>query len=342
MKNSIEKRIEKYFPEKWGIEDVKKVISPRFELDIEAIDEALNQPIRSFILRGGKRIRPLLFLTLLKGFGKDPEEYTDVAVAIELIHNGTLVVDDIEDRSELRRGKPTLHKEYSLDIALNAGNALYFLPLKVISQKKQLSQSQKGKLNQIYCDEMINVHIGQATDIHWHNAFPDSITPEKYLEMSRLKTGSLTRMAVRFAATLTDQSKVVEKSLIDFAESAGIAFQIRDDILDLTADTDKFGKAHGNDITEGKVSLPVIFALQELDAKEQKRLKEILHMHTRDPKIINEATQIMSKTSAIKQSMQRAEEMLSAAWQAVESKVPAGEGRDLMQQLAISLTKRDH
>jgi geranylgeranyl diphosphate synthase type I len=103
--------------------------------------------------------------------GKNPEDFVDFAIIPEVIHNGTLMVDDIEDSSEFRRGKPCTYKIYGLDIAINAGNAMYYLPLlPLIKNKEKISKEKLCKIYEIYVQEMINLSLGQAMDISWHRA----------------------------------------------------------------------------------------------------------------------------------------------------------------------------
>ena len=344
MRKEIDDILEKYFPAEWDMLNITAFVGePRFSRDVEALDKSLNQPIRDFVLRGGKRLRPLLFLALLRGFGKDPKAYLDYGFLIELVHNGTLVIDDIEDNSELRRGKPTLHKTFGLDIAINAGVAMHVFPLRVLLEDHPfVTKAQQLQLYQAYSEEIINVYAGQALDIFWHKHLPGNVTPEEYLEMARLKTGGLIRMAVRFASILAEQSSEVEAALINFAESAGIAFQVKDDVLDLTGEEKKLGKAIGGDITEGKLSLPVILAITDLDQEKQQRLLSILGQHTRSKALIGEARILIMQTSAIAQASRRAEKLIDDAWEKVEPMIPAGKGRQMFQELVDSFVKRDH
>ena len=125
----IEKSIDKYFSSNWKKNDISFWIGKeKFEIDCSTINKNLNSPVRNFILRKGKRWRPVLFLTTLRLFGIDWKKHIDVAFSLELAHNATLVIDDIEDSAELRRGKPTLHKIFGIDIAVNTGSVMYFLP----------------------------------------------------------------------------------------------------------------------------------------------------------------------------------------------------------------------
>lgn len=281
---------------------------------IEALNENLNVPMRDIMFRGGKRMRPLFFIKLLQALGSDPKKYIDFAYFIETIHTGTLVLDDIEDKASMRRGKPALHVTYGIDTALNTGTAMHLLPLALlIKNRVHLSNQQLLKIWNIYSEEIINVYLGQAIDIHWHKNLPTNLKTEEYTQMARLKTGGLLRMCVRIACVLTNQKPLVEKHLIAFAELGGIAFQIKDDMLDLSANPTEFGKQYGNDITEGKLSLPVIYALRELNKKDKKRLTHILSLNTRNKNLIDEARKLIKKTQALQKAQTSAEELLYAA-----------------------------
>ena len=343
MLAEIEQLIEQYFPEQWTTADIDRIIGgERFERDVTAANETLNRPLRDFLLRGGKRMRPMLFLTLLQGFNKDPKDYLDLALLIELAHNATLIIDDIEDLSQLRRGKPALHISFGEDVAINAGVALHFLPLNILLKEDlPISESQRLRLFRIYTQELNTLYFGQATDIYWHKNLPDNITRDKYFEMCRMKTGTLMRMAARFAVCVSELDKSTEQKLINFTESAGIAFQIEDDILDLTADEAKFGKPHGNDISEGKISLPVILALEELDLDRKEELKRILFSHTHDAGSIETARETILSTKAISQAGQYAEDIFKSSWSDVKTIIPSEQGRTMLEQLYSKFIHRD-
>jgi len=126
----IDKAIEKYIPRKFSEKAILfKVNPPKHRFNMEALNKAISEPIWDILDRGGKRWRPALFLLVCEALGKKAEDYLDFAIIPEVIHNGTLIIDDIEDASDLRRGKPCTYKVYGMDIAVNAGNTMYYLPL---------------------------------------------------------------------------------------------------------------------------------------------------------------------------------------------------------------------
>ena len=273
----IDKAIEKYVPRRFSEDSVLfKINPPSHSHNLEALNKAIAEPIWEILDRGGKRWRPALFLLICEALGKKADDYLDFAIIPEVIHNGTLIIDDIEDSSELRRGKPCTYKIYGVDIAVNAGNTMYYLPLLPLMEKRwQIPSDKLRDIYEVYVQEMINLSLGQAMDIAWHRgiANADSLSEEDYLQMCAYKTGTLTRMAARLAAVLADADRELVEKLGRFAESIGVAFQMQDDVLDLTGKefAEKKG-GRGQDIKEGKRTLIVIRTLKKANSNDKKRL----------------------------------------------------------------------
>jgi geranylgeranyl pyrophosphate synthase len=341
----IDKAIEKYIPRKFSKDSaVFRLNPPNYAYNLDALNKAVTEPIWEFLDRGGKRWRPALFLLICEALGKKSEDFVDFAIIPEVVHNGTLMVDDIEDASELRRGKPCTYKIYGLDIAINAGNSMYYLPLMPLIEKKAKVPPQKlCKVYEIYVQEMISLSLGQAMDIAWHRglANADEIDEKGYLQMCAYKTGTLARMAAKIAAVLADANEELVEKLGFFAESIGIAFQIQDDILDLTSG--EFAKkkgGRGQDITEGKRSLIVIHTLKVANNKDRNRLIEILNMHTSNQKLVEEAISIMEKYDSINYAKNLAKEMVKDSWKKVEKLLPASDAKEKLKAFAKFLIER--
>ncbi|MEM2117998.1 MAG: polyprenyl synthetase family protein [Candidatus Bathyarchaeia archaeon] len=341
----IDKTIEKYIPRKFSEgAAVFRLNPPNYAYNLDALNKAVAEPIWEFLDRGGKRWRPALFLLICEALGKKSEDFVDFAIIPEVVHNGTLMVDDIEDASELRRGKPCTYKIYGLDIAINAGNSMYYLPLLPLIEKKAKVPPQKlCKVYQIYVQEMISLSLGQAMDIAWHKglANADEIDEKDYLQMCAYKTGTLARMAAKMAAVLADANEELVEKLGFFAESIGVAFQIQDDILDLTSG--EFAKkkgGRGKDITEGKRSLIVIHTLKVANTKDKNRLIEILNMHTPNQKLIEEAIAIMEKYDSINYAKNLAKEMVRESWKNVDKLLPASDAKEKLNAFAKFLIER--
>jgi geranylgeranyl pyrophosphate synthase len=341
----INKAIEKYIPRIFSKKAVIfKISPPRYAYNIEAINKALAEPIWEFLDRGGKRWRPTLFLLICEALGKNPEDYVDYAIIPEVVHNGTLMIDDIEDSSEFRRGKPCTYKIYGLDIAVNAGNAMYYLPLlPLMENREELGCEKLARIYEIYVQEMINLSLGQAMDIAWHRglAEADKLDEENYLQMCAYKTGTLARMAAKIAAVVSDANEELAERLGHFAESIGVAFQIQDDALDLTGEefAEKKG-GRGQDITEGKRTLIVIHTLKVANAKDRKRLIEILKMHTSDQKLRDEAIAVIQKYGSIEYAKNFARKIVEESWKEVEGLLPESEAKEKLNAFARFLIER--
>ncbi|UCC33150.1 MAG: polyprenyl synthetase family protein [Candidatus Bathyarchaeota archaeon] len=341
----IDEAIEKYIPRKYDTDSLVFTLgSPRYEYHLEAINKAIVEPIWELLDRGGKRWRPTLFILIFEALGKDPEEFLDFAIIPEVIHNGLIIIDDIEDESESRRGKRCTCKLYGLDIATNAGNEMFYLPLlALMKSKERLPQDKVNKIYDLYVQEMINVGFGQAMDIAWHRglANADGITEKQYLQMCAYKTGAIARMAAKMAAVLADVSDEVVEKFGRFAESIGVAFQIQDDVLDLVSE--EFAEMKGGigrDITEGKRSLVVIHTLGKAEPRNRRRLIEILNMHTTDQKIRDEAIGIIGKHGSIEYAENLARNMVRDSWRDVDAILPPSEGKEKLKAFADYMIKR--
>jgi geranylgeranyl pyrophosphate synthase len=342
----VDKAIEKYIPRKLSKNAVLfKVNPPLYSYNLEPLNKAISEPIWDMLDRGGKRWRPALFLLICEALGKKEGYCLDFSIIPEVIHNGTLVIDDIEDSSEVRRGKPCSHRIYGNDIAINAGNAMYYLPLlPLMVNKDSLSAEAQRDIYEIYVQEMINLSMGQAMDIAWHRgiANADALNEQDYLQMCAYKTGTLARMSAKMAAVLAGaDGKLVEK-LGRLAESIGVAFQMQDDILDLTGQ--EFAKSKGcvgGDISEGKRSLLVIYTLQKANAKDKKRLLEILNRHTTDQALRNEAIAIIKKYGAFDHVKALAERMVIDSWNDVDKLLPTPKAKEKLKAFAEFLITRN-
>jgi len=342
----IDKAIEKYIPRSFSKDAfLFKAIPPLYSYNLEPLNKAIAEPIWDMLDRGGKRWRPALFLLICEALGKESDYCLDFSIIPEVIHNGTLIVDDIEDSSEMRRGKPCTYKVFQTDIAVNAGNAMYYLPLlPLMAQKTKLTPEMQRDIYEIYVQEMINLSMGQAMDIAWHRgiANADQLSEEDYLQMCAYKTGTLARMSAKIAAVVAGTNKPLVEKLGRFAESIGVAFQMQDDILDVTGV--EFAKKKGGvgqDITEGKRSLLVIYTLKKASSADKKRLIEILNMHTSDQVLRDKAIALMQKYKAVEHVKHTAEQIVEESWSEAEKLLPTAEAKEKLKEFAEFLIKRN-
>jgi geranylgeranyl pyrophosphate synthase len=342
---TIDKLIERYIPRKYAKSSFVFTLSPpQYDYNLEALNKTVAEPIWDFLVRGGKRWRPSLFLLIVDALGKDSEALGEFAIVPEVIHNGTIMIDDIEDNSELRRGKPCTHRLYGLDVAINAGNAMYYLPLlPLMKHRDELGPDKLSRVYETYASEMINLSLGQAMDIAWHKGLADAnrLSEKQYLQMCAYKTGTLARMAAKIAAVLCDASDDTVERLGRFAEALGVAFQIQDDVLDLASKefAEKKGGL-GQDVTEGKRSLIVIHTLEKAKTADKKRLTTILNMHTTNQELKNEAIRLMQRYGSIQYAKQFARRMVVESWKEVDRLLSPSDAKNKLKAFADFLIER--
>lgn len=264
IKRNIENAIFDLLPENAN----KEWISLSFEKTQTNNDafKTLLEPCRHLLSSGGKRWRPLLLslcanaIATKKNARCEIADFYKLAALVELVHNASLIHDDIEDASNMRRGKKATHLAFGLDVALNAGSFLYFEAATAI-KKINANDETKKVFFDLYLNELRTLHLGQAADIFWHRnetVFPRT---SEYREMVQNKTGTLSSLAVRlgfFAGGETLENANVAGNV---AREIGEAFQIIDDVKNLT--TGNPGKKRGDDIVEGKKSLPVLLHVEK-------------------------------------------------------------------------------
>lgn len=341
----IDKTIEKFIPRKFDKEKMEFVCGPaRYEYHLDAATKMISEPVWDLLDRGGKRWRPTLFLLVVEALGGDPKKVFDFVAIPEVVHNGTLMIDDIEDRSEERRGKPCTYKIFGLDVAVNAGNAMYYLPiLSLMKHNKDFPSEKLLKVYEVYTQEMINLSMGQGMDIAWHNGLcsADEVSEKQYLQMCAYKTGTLARMSAKIAAVLSGASDAQIEAIGKLAETIGIAFQIQDDILNLVGEEFAARKGGaGEDITEGKRTLMVIHTHKKASPQDRTRLIEILNMHTLDQSLRNEAIEIIKKSGAIEYAKEFARGMVKESWAEVDALFPASEAKEKIKAFADYLVER--
>lgn len=339
LKPSIDKSIEKIIPRKFSGKALEGIAGkPKFAYDELSLSSSIATPIWDLLDRGGKRLRPAFALFVIESLGGKPGKFVDFAAITEIVHNGTLLVDDIEDNSDERRGKPCVHKIYGEDIAINAGNTMYFIPLKVIMESA-LPDKTKSALYGAYAQEMINVSLGQGMDIYWHRGLKKSVSEQEYLQMCAYKTGCLMRMAAKMGAIVGGANAKQYNALSEFAEAIGVAFQIQDDVLNLTA-SEEYGKEIGGDISEGKITLIVIHALKH--SPNALILQHTLSKHTKNPVLIQEAIEIMRKSGSIDYANRFAGKLVEKAWAKLNPLLKENEGKRKLKALAEYLVQRSH
>ena len=220
----------------------------------------LSAPCASLVAGGGKRWRPLLAVLAYQLAGGNGDDVYTLTPLIEGIHTASLIHDDIEDNSELRRGKPAAHVAYGLDSALNSGSWLYFRAL----QSLEDYHAPAGIKLDLYAAALTHIrslHEGQALDIHWHRTAGFFPSRQDYELMIRLKTGALAALAAYTGMRAAGKEHEESNVFASLFAGVGIGFQILDDVKNIS--TGNAGKKRGDDIVEGKKSLPVILHIEK-------------------------------------------------------------------------------
>lgn len=219
--------------------------------------ESMRKPFEYLINNGGKRLRPILSMVACGAAGEDPYKATEVGTSIEILHNFTLVHDDIMDKSPLRRGKPSVHKKFGESSAILVGDIMIGYACMLMPKGSSFTNAEK--MQELFMNSLIVVCEGQAYDMDFN--MRTDITVDNYLDMIGRKTANLIRTSVLMGANAADADKETLKNLEDFAYSTGIAFQVQDDYLDLQGEAE-FGKVKAQDLIEGKKTFMIIRSKQ--------------------------------------------------------------------------------
>ncbi len=234
-------------------------------------EDTLYGPIHHALCGGGKRVRPVLLLMCLNLFQEETSQGLDLAVAIEVLHNFTLVHDDILDQACLRRNKPTVGHHWSQDVAILTGDTLAMFAVSIIS--KSLDGQLKSVLN-VLIDTAINICRGEHADMLFEKR--NDVSSEDYLSMIELKTANLIGASTQLGGIIGGTSISDQQKLYNFGLNLGLSFQIQDDFLDIYGNKSEFGKNIGNDILSNKKTYPLVKALEIASGKDLKLLQEKL------------------------------------------------------------------
>jgi geranylgeranyl diphosphate synthase type II len=235
------------------------------DLDFPSQPETLYRPQRYILRNGGKRIRPILSLISCGICGSEPEKAMPAALAVELLHNFTLIHDDIMDQADSRRGKPSVHKKWNEATAILSGDSMFTYSL--LQLQKIAASVDHKKISDLFLKAINRVCEGQAMDMEFESR--SDVTVEEYHQMIEGKTGALIGAAMQMGGMCghADQDQLDKLSLI--GHSLGLAFQIQDDWLDVYGDPDKVGKKKAGDIREGKKTLLMLGALKRCSDAER-------------------------------------------------------------------------
>lgn len=297
----------------------------------------LYDPIAYTLALGGKRIRPLLLLAATDLFDSDIKEAYNYAIGIEVFHNFTLLHDDLMDKSPIRRGQPTVYRKWDENTAILSGDAMNILAWRYFIKK---THPNLHKILHTFEQTGREICEGQQYDMNFETR--NDVTINEYMEMIRLKTAVLLAGALKIGALVAQADSNDVEYLYRFGISIGLAFQLRDDLLDAYGDTASFGKQTGTDIKDNKKTFLFLHTLQKGNSAQQQRLTELFATTPDDPTDkINEVLAIYNNLD-IKKDVEEKIALLHDEANANLNAVRRPEAsKQMLRQIAHSLLDRD-
>lgn len=303
---------------------------------------SLYQPYRYAINVGGKRIRPILTLLSCGLCGGDIDEAIPAALAVEILHNFTLVHDDIMDSAETRRGEPSVYKKWDSNIAILTGDVMFadaYKQLHYYGESDKFTKQEFAAMHHIFSRSIITVCEGQALDMEFVDR--TDVSDKEYLQMIGGKTAALLSGALEMGAVAAHSSHHKRAELADLGYEMGIAFQIQDDLLDATADPEKFGKRPGGDIYEGKKTYLTIRALERANDAQKEIISRTLNEVNPSDDSVKQVLDIMAQLGVLDDVAKETDEHYQKAFDLL-NKFESSEYKTELEKLLNFLQNRDH
>ncbi|MBN2484014.1 MAG: polyprenyl synthetase family protein [Candidatus Omnitrophica bacterium] len=345
----FDRHIEEFFPqnidEDWLCRYLGK---PLWQHDPQAYRSVLTRPVWDLMQRKGKHWRTVFGVLFLDSLGYPSGKYEALlATALELNHTGALIIDDIEDNSLLRRGDTSIHLKYGTDIAINAGNTLYFLPYVQLWDHPHLDQDQKYELYRIMVKVWTRSHFGQGADIYWSrnlsrenlDAWLADSLPEKILQMYSYKTAAAVEGVGESVCVIARTDDATKEAYMSLGRIFGTAFQIIDDINNFN-DSKEWRKTCGEDLARGKLTYVIVQALTLLDAEKRKRLTDILLSETErtSPDSFAEGIRLIRTSGALELCRTQAQKMIEDQWKQFSRHADPSDAKTMIRMLIWRLT----
>lgn len=321
-----------------SLEDILRRISERIEsLSLIREPRELYEPVDYCLKNGGKRMRPAMTLLGCQLFGGDPEKAINPAIGLELFHNFTLMHDDIMDNAPIRRGKPAVHTKWNANTAILSGDVMFALA------GDYMTRVEDGHLREVmetYHKTVIEVCDGQQLDMNFEKR--DSVRLDEYIEMIRLKTAVLPAACLKVGAIVAGAGEEDQEHLYRFGEYVGLAFQLKDDWLDVFGDEAKFGKKNGGDILANKKTWLYIKALELASEAQRRVLQGAYNNQVTDPEEkIRTVKNIFLDLQVDKLGVNQMEDYYDKAFRHLEQIAVPDEAKENLRALARSLFDRE-
>jgi octaprenyl-diphosphate synthase len=296
-------------------------------------DVALINQLGVYIVNGGgKRMRPLLTVLAAKAIGYKGEEHLQLAAIVEFIHTSTLLHDDVVDESNMRRGRETANAMFGNSASVLVGDFLYSRSFQMMSELSNL------KIMDILSDATNIIAEGEVLQLMNCND-PDT-TEDSYMKVIYCKTAKLFEAATRLAAVIAKQDDVTELAMLNYGKHLGTAFQLVDDIMDYTADAQEMGKNVGDDLAEGKPTLPLLYAMKHANEQQSLMIRNAIE-HGDGMDNLDDILEAMKQTGALVYTQKKAEEEADKAISAIAI-LPESEYKQALISLAHIAANRTH
>ena len=297
--------------------------------------ESLYAPARYILAGKGKRIRPFLTLLACEAVCGSSVKAMNAALAIEILHNFTLVHDDIMDQADLRHGRPTIHTKWDTTAAILSGDMMIAFAYECALQTKT---SRHDELVHILNEANITICEGQAIDMELEQRKDAAIAD--YLDMISKKTGRLISASLETGGIVGNATSEQLGKLITFGNKIGRAFQVQDDYLDIMAEDGKSGKVPGGDVINGKKTYLLLRSLDLTNGKERELLQSVIENNGISPDRVAEIRTIYEQCGVLDEARQLINSDTEVALSAVDT-LPFEEGREYLKGFALKLMKRD-
>jgi geranylgeranyl diphosphate synthase type I len=318
-------------------------LQDRISIIDTALDDALKegkQPklleaMRHLPTAGGKRLRPILVMLTAEAVGGDSNRSMPFGLSLEIIHNFTLVHDDIMDQDDLRRGVKTVHNVYGQNTAINAGDALLARAFEILSS----IEIEDNKLRNLIYEVARMVRElgeGQQSDLDFEDQ--GDISADEYLGMIEKKTGLMFMMAAKGGALIGGGTEEQIEAMAEYGRLLGIGFQIWDDVLDIKRSKDL--KSYGSDIKAGKKTLMMVYALEHAEVEDKNKLVDILGNREASDEDIKLAIEILNRSGAVEYTQNLAEDYANRALELLNV-LPDSDSKVVLEEFVEFMVKRD-